>query len=474
MKKIVIVGRPNVGKSTLFNRLFGRKRALVHDEPGVTRDRLEEKVSWWQNAKKYDLTVVDTGGLGGERFTQEIEEQVQLALDEADIVLFLFDSQAGLTPMDWEIIRKLKQGGVKAPILGVINKIDDEVKHEHLMHEFYQCPLDRFQGISAEHGIGMDALKDAIIEMLGIEGITSEQEKQQNELNQADLAQERLDNGQENLQEEVLFEKRIPRLAIIGKPNAGKSTLVNALLGESRMITSTIAGTTVDAIDSLTEMGGKPYILIDTAGIRRKSKTEQGVEVLSVVQARKALERCDVALLVINGEDGVTDQDEKIGGLIEETGCSVLLIVNKWDLLNGKQKGLTQESAAEIVRSKMPFLRYAPLLFVSALYKKGLGDLPEIIDDVLEQKRLKVSTKEFTEWVRKESTIHNPKNAKFYMSHQSGRNPPTFVCHVSDPEKIHFSLKRHLVNAMRSRWGYVGSPVRLLFVKGGGLKSNNP
>jgi len=460
--KLAIIGRPNVGKSTLFNRLLGRRRALVHDEPGVTRDRLEEEATWWVKGAKLDLRLIDTGGLGGERFAQEIERQVEIALSEADAAILVFDAQAGLTPQDEDLIRKFKQSGIfkKIPVLGAVNKVDAEV-HETLIADFYAAGLETILTLSAEHGRGIDDLQEAVAAALGFDATTERAE--------AEAAAEAAETAEflGELPEEIPDEAplRTPRIAIVGQPNVGKSTLVNALLGQERMITSPIAGTTVDSIDSIVELNGKPYVFVDTAGIRRKNKTEQGVEVLSVVQARKALDKADLAILVLNGEEGISEQDEKIGGLIEEVGCSVILLMNKWDTQRSNPK-FTKELAAERIRGKMAFLRYAPIMFVSAKERKGLQDLGEMMEDILEQRKVKVATHEFTEWVRKESTIHNPANAKFFLCHQSGRNPPTFVCHVSDPEKIHFSLRRHLVNAMRERWGFMGSPVRLLFVEG--------
>lgn len=442
--KVAIVGRPNVGKSTLFNRLFGRKRALVHDLPGVTRDRLEEEAEWWVNKKRYKLKLIDTGGLGGETFAEDIAHQVQLALNEADLVLALFDAQSGYTPADQEVIQRMIRSGLAGrdiPIFGVVNKIDDN-KHEELVHEFYESGLAPIFGVSAEHDRGMDDLQKAVVEALEEAG--------------------KLDASPET-EEEV--RDLTPRIAIVGKPNVGKSTFVNAVLGQDRMIVSDVAGTTIDSIDTEVELDGKKLILIDTAGIRRKSKTEQGVEVLSVVQSRKALERCDIAILMIDAEGGSKDQDEKIGGLIEEVGCSVILCVNKWDTQRNK-KGVNKDSAVEEIRRNFDYLKYAPILFTSAKEKTGFQDLAELAYDIMEQRRLKIQTREFTEWVREESEIHNPYNVKFYMSHQSGRHPPTFVCHVSDPKKVHFSLSRHLVNAMREKWGYMGSPIRLLFVQG--------
>lgn len=441
--RIVIVGRPNVGKSTLFNRLLGRRQALVHDEPGVTRDRIEKKTKWWVRGKPIEVLLTDTGGLGGDRFADEIKKQVEVALSTAQVVITLFDAQAGVTAADEDLIRLLKKSGVskKAPMICVVNKVDAEA-HEELISDFFSLGLEQTLTISAEHGRGINDLQEAVVELLGDDYLSPEQEQGEDE-----------------------DSDRIPQIAIVGRPNVGKSTLTNALLREDRMITSPVAGTTVDAVDSLTYLNDKPFILIDTAGIRRKSKTEQGVEVLSIVQARKALERADVAILMLDGETGIVDQDEKIGGLIEEAGCAVVLIVNKWDTQR-RNREFTREDAAELIRGSMGFLKYAPILFVSAKERRGLGDLGDLISEILHQKKLKIPTHEFTEWVRKESLIHNPKGAKFYLCHQSGRNPPTFVCHVNDPERIDFSLKRHLVNALRDRWGFMGSPVRLLFVRG--------
>ncbi len=444
--RIVIIGRPNVGKSTLFNRLFGRRRALVHDEPGVTRDRMEEKAQWWLHGKTVPVVIVDTGGLGGERFAEEIKRQVETALEEADLALFLLDSQVGVTTADEELLLELKRSGIlkKKPVFAVVNKVDAEM-HEDRISEFFSLGLDPVLTISAEHGRGIDDLKVAICEALKVEG------------------EPRVVETEVNLDS-------IPKIAIVGKPNVGKSTLLNAILGEDRMITSPIAGTTVDSIDSPVTLNGKQFLFIDTAGIRRKSKTEQGVEVLSVVQTRKSLEKATLAILVLDGEQGITDQDEKIGGMIQEIGCSVILLMNKWDTQK-RNPGFTKELAGEKIRAKMAYLNYAPVLFASALQGKGLEDLGELIEEILHQRELKLATHEFTEWVRKESTIHNPQNAKFFLCHQSGRNPPTFVCHVNDPEKVHFSLRRHFVNAMRERWGYMGSPVRILFVEGKNRRS---
>jgi GTP-binding protein len=374
--RLVIIGRPNVGKSTLFNRLFGRRRALVHDEPGVTRDRLEEKVDWILKSHKYPFILVDTGGMGGERFAEEIERQVVTALSVADVVLMLFDGEAGYTSLDRDLIQKLQIAGVhkKAKIIGVVNKVDANT-HEDRINDFYASGLDPLITISAEHARGIDELKTAILEAAGNpegELVKSEEEI---ELDEAEASA--FDDPEDDLEEEEPKEREIPAIAIVGKPNVGKSTLINALLGEERMITSPIAGTTVDSVDSVVMLNDKQYLLIDTAGIRRKNKTEQGVEVLSVVQTKKALDRADIAILLLDGEEGIADQDEKIGGLIEEVGCSVIIMMNKWD--TQRRTGFKTEDAADRIRGKMAYLRYAPILFVSAKKDEGLDDLGDLV-----------------------------------------------------------------------------------------------
>ncbi|MGK5083786.1 ribosome biogenesis GTPase Der [Bdellovibrionota bacterium FG-1] len=471
--RVVIVGRPNVGKSTLFNRLVGRRRALVHDLPGVTRDRLEVQATWWVRARSMEVLVVDTGGVGGDRFAEEIEKQVKIALSEADCVLMTFDGAAGLTPADEQLVRELIQSGLltRVPVIGIVNKVDIET-HEDRLGEFYETGLDNLITISAEHGRGIEDLRAEVAKAVNYPFLDTPLLSEDGEAEE-DENQELSDESDPDAEESELpdlGERRVPRVAILGRPNVGKSTLVNSLLGKERMITSPIAGTTIDSIDSVVQMNGKPFVVIDTAGIRRKSKTEAGVEVLSVLQSRKALESADIAILVIDGESGMTDQDEKIGGLIEEAGVSVVLAVNKWDTQR-QNKDFTRDIAAEAVRKEMGFLQYAPIVFMSAKECWGLDELGNLMDDILHQRRLKILTHDLTEWVRHEATIHNPQNAKFFLAHQSGRHPPTFVVHVNDPELIHFSLKRHLVNSLRARWGFMGSPVRLLFVEGKNRRS---
>lgn len=440
---VAIIGRPNVGKSTLFNRFLGRKRSLVHNLPGVTRDRIVEKTNWYTASGQRHIALFDTGGIGEGPFSDEIKTQVQSALTEADVALWVVDGKTGIHPEDDALFQHLCKlnVGAKIPLWVVVNKIDTPVLEPEAA-VFYRFGFDQVFAISAEHDRGVEDLKDALALKF---------------------------QKAETLPEEAPV-RELPRVAIVGRPNVGKSTFVNAVLGENRMIVSPIAGTTIDAVETIARIGDFDCALVDTAGMRRKAKTEQGVEVLSVVQTRKALEDALLALLILDAEVGVHEQDEKIAGLIEEAGCGVVLVVNKWDLQK-KNKNFTKEEAAERIRSKMRFLEYAPILFISAKERRGIGPLGDLLGEILRQRDVKIGTHELTEFIKRESEVHNPANAKFYLSHQVSRHPPTFVCHVSDPEKVHYSLRRHLVRAVRATWGYMGNPVRLLFKKGQGRSS---
>ena len=444
----------------------------------MTRDRIEELCEWWVKAKPYSVILVDTGGLNGDLFREEIQSQVNQALKNSDLILFVVDSQTGVLPLDEEVLRELSQSGLrkKLPIFVVVNKVDADL-HEGRVGEFYSLGIETVIGLSAEHHRGIEDLKETILDTLvklhpdrqtfqpQLQAPTQREIRASRSKSKSKEKQKVITETEagESEDEQIARFETLPRIAIIGKPNVGKSTLLNALLGEERMITSSIAGTTSDSVDSEVVLNGKAFCLVDTAGIRRKGKTEQGIEVLSVVQTRKTLERADIALLVLDGEEGIAEQDEKIGGLIQEMGCSVVLVLNKWDI--HARGNFTKEIAAERIRGKMAYLNYAPLVFVSALREEGLDGLGGLFEEILEQRKVKVATHEFTEWVRQQSTIHNPQNAKFFLCHQTGRHPPTFVCHVNDPDKVHFSLRRHFVNKMRERWGYMGTPIRILFVE---------
>jgi len=466
---IVIVGRPNVGKSSLFNRLLGRKRALVLDTPGVTRDRIVEPVDWWINAKQYHLNLIDTGGLGHEFFKKEIQTQVNTALEEASIVFFVMDIRAGLTRDDKDVFHELRRSGLKdkTPVIAVLNKADHDRLDDEI-NQFYELGLEHLMAISAEHGLGIEDLKDLTIELLEkdpeFEGLTELVEEETEESADETEFEESEEVSDEATEVEVQKIPRIPSIAIVGQPNVGKSTMLNAICGEERAIVSPIAGTTVDSIDTKINWNGKDFIFVDTAGIRRKNKTEQGIEVLSVVQTTKALERASLAILMIDAEKGVYDQDEKIAGMIETAGCSVILVLNKWDT-QVKNDDFSQKLAEEQLRKQVRFLGWAPLVFTTAKDSIGLDRLYRLIQGVLEQRTLKLTTKEITEHIRAEVEQQNPDNAKFYMVQQTGQNPPTFIAHVSDPRKIHFSTVRHLIKTIRERWGYQGTPIRFNLVK---------
>lgn len=452
---VVIVGRPNVGKSTLFNRLLGSRRALVHNQPGVTRDRLEQEVTWHEGGRPRILRLVDTGGLGGTFLSAEIASQVDQALQQAAIVLWVMDVQQGLTELEKDLCERWRPEGFHHWV-GVLNKVD-HAKHEPLVSEFYSLPLAHWVSVSAEHDLGIEDLKALLLQDL----LRTFWEKSDTEsLLQGPEESDQSSDGKFPLLESLKKEphRGPPRITLVGRPNVGKSTLLNALFGNERVITSSIPGTTIDAIEVPILLGGQPVQLVDTAGVRRKDRTEQGVEVLSIIQTQKALERSELALLLLDGSQGVVEQDEKIGGLIQEAGCSVILVVNKWDT---QTKNWTPAQATRWIRSRMAYLNYAPMIFVSALFEKNLKALAPLCHRVLQERTLRVPTHEFTEWVRRESTIHNPKEARFYLCHQTSQHPPSFVCHVNDPDKVVLSLRRHLVNAIRKRWGYLGTPIRL-------------
>ena len=477
---VVIVGRPNVGKSSLFNRLLGRKRSLVLDTPGVTRDRIVEPVTWWIAAREYEFNLIDTGGLGHERFKEEIAMQVQTALDEADVVLFVMDIREGLTFADESVFNELRKAGLRdsLPVIGVLNKADNDTLDEEI-NQFYQFGLDVVMAVSAEHKLGIEELQETIVELAKAVPLPAKKDQdlpatedfendeiatKNKRLDAIEAAGRDVDLTRLDQEVEENYIPRTPNIAIIGQPNVGKSTMLNAICGQKRTIVSPIAGTTVDAIDTKINWRGRDFIMIDTAGIRRKNKTEQGIEVLSVVQTRKTLERADVALLLIDAEKGVYDQDEKIAGMIEEMGVSVILVLNKWDTQQHNDE-FSQKAAEEMLRKQIRFLGYAPLVFTTAKDGLGLDRLFRMVEHVVEQRTVKISTREITDFIRAEILANNPFNAKFYLIHQTGRHPPTFVAHVSDPKKIHFSLARHLIKAIRAKWGFLGTPIRFHFLK---------
>ena len=436
MKPILaIVGRPNVGKSTLFNRIAGGRKAIVWDEPGVTRDRNYTDVEW----DECSFTLIDTGGfepVSKDRIFVQMREQCQLAMDEADAILFMMDGKEGLTPSDREIADILRK--LNKPVFYIVNKIDGP-KHEEKALEFYGLGMEPIHSISAEHGYGVNGLMDEVIKVL-----PASTEKK--------------------------WDQEVTRVAVLGRPNVGKSSLVNRLLGYKRVLVDEIPGTTRDAIDTLFERDGRRYVLVDTAGIRRKSRIGLRLEKYSIVEALRTIDRSDVALLLLDSKEGVTDQDARIGGFIHEKGKGCILVVNKWDLVEKDSQTIVRYERE--VREGLKYLSYAPMLFISALTGQRVRKVLDAVDQVSGQTKKRISTSPlnnyFREWVEKfPPPLYKNRSVKMNYITQVSTAPPTFVIYTNIPEGIHFSYERHLLNQMREAFGFEGVAVRLLFRKKG-------
>ncbi|MGE4578915.1 MAG: ribosome biogenesis GTPase Der [Desulfuromonadales bacterium] len=428
---VAIVGRPNVGKSTLFNRILGQRKAIVEDFPGVTRDRNYAEVT------KYaaPFILMDTGGFepaSEERLLVQMREQSQLAVEEADVILFVLDGREGLTPSDEEVATMLRR--VDKPVLYVVNKVDGP-KQEEAMAEFYALGLDELHPVSAEHGLGVGDLVDAVLTHL-LPAKAPEPET-----------------------EEV-------RLAVIGRPNVGKSSLVNRLLGYERVVANPLAGTTRDSVDTPFTYNQKRYVLIDTAGIRRKGKVSQKLEKFSVIQALKAMDRSHVVLVVIDAEEGVTDQDLTVAGYAYEKGRAVILVVNKWDKIEKDNKTLRQYT--EKLRMSFKFLPFAPILFVSALTGQRVAKIMGEVEAVAAEFNRQVPTAALNRILEEAVRSHAPPmiqgtRLKFFYMTQTQVRPPTFVVFANKAEGIHFSYERYLQNKLREAFGFEGVPIRLIF-----------
>jgi GTP-binding protein len=436
MKPILaIVGRPNVGKSTLFNRIAGGRKAIVWDEPGVTRDRNYADVE----RDEVSFTLIDTGGFepaSKDRIFAQMREQCQLAMDEADAILFMLDGKEGLTPSDREIADILRK--LNKPVFYIVNKIDGP-KHEEKAFEFYGLGMEPIYSISAEHGYGVTGLMDDVIKVLP--GST-----------------------------EKKWDREVTRIAVLGRPNVGKSSLVNRLLGFKRVLVDEAPGTTRDAIDTLLERDGERYVLVDTAGIRRKSRISLKLEKYSIVEALRTIDRSDVALLLLDSKEGVTDQDARIGGFIHEKGKGCILVVNKWDLIEKDSQTMVRYEGE--VREALKYLSYAPILFISAFTGQRVKKVLEAVSHVSEQAKKRISTsplnRHFREWVEKfPPPLHKNRSVKMNYITQVSVAPPTFVIVTNTPEGIHFSYERYLLNQMRETFGFEGVRVRLLFRKKG-------
>lgn len=431
---IAIVGRPNVGKSTLFNRLSKSRSALVDDRPGVTRDRLYASIMF----DGVSLTLVDTGGfedLGQDPLLREVRVQVEKAVEESDRVIFLVDGRQGLAPGDEEMAEVLRKSG-KTVVLAV-NKIDGP-EHDHLAHDFYSLGLNTPYPISAAHGYGVKGLIGEVVEGLG----PSKAEKE--------------DPDQ-------------IRVAVLGRPNAGKSSLINRILKEDRLVVSEIPGTTRDAVDTLFRYGGREYLLIDTAGIRRKAKVSQKIDMFSMIKAIRSLDRCHIALILLDADQGVSDQDARICGYAVEKGKGVILTVNKWDLIKGD--GRKREILNRDIERKLKFVPFAPQIHVSALTGERVMKLFEKIDTVFDQFATRIGTGVVNRAIQKIIEKHVPPMAghqgrlKFFYATQTRTRPPTFAVFVNRPEMIHFSYERFLMNQLREEFGLAFTPIRITFKK---------
>jgi GTP-binding protein len=455
---IAIVGRPNVGKSTLFNRLVGSRRAIVGDEPGITRDRLYGETNW----EGRRLRVVDTGGIVPDDkslIPAEIFRQARVALDEAAAIILVVDSRTELAAPDMELARLLRRLG--KPLFLAVNKVDAQ-QQVASAENFRTLGIDKLYAVSAEHGTGVTELLDAVLEAIP-------QTEEEAEAEPPPPPDEPASDGSDAEVAEVPRARRETRVAIIGHPNVGKSTLLNALTGTSRAIVSPIAGTTRDAVDEVIVRDGKTYRFIDTAGIRRKGKTRLMAEKLSVVMARKHLEAADVALLVLDAVEGVNSLDATIGGYAHESGRSVVIVVNKWDLVGpGRQGGgrpADRTVYEEQIRRALKFLNYAPIVFVSAADGKNLDRLFETLELVENERLKRISTSQMNRFVEsvdfdRAGVPHRQKVKVFYIT-QASVAPPTFVLFTDKDVKLHFSYERFLENQIRKAFSFTGTPIRI-------------
>lgn len=436
MKPIVaIIGRPNVGKSTFFNRVTRTRNALVDDFPGVTRDRHYGDASW----SGVEFTLVDTGGFLEEDesgFADEIRFQILQAIEDADVIVHLLDGKEGISPFDEDVVKILRE--ITKPTFYAVNKIDG-FEQEVKLYDFYSLGVEKLYPVSAEHRYGMSDFLDALTGVLP-----------------------------KMISEET---RDMIRLAVVGKPNVGKSSLINRILGENRLIVSEIPGTTRDAIDSVCNINGKSYLLIDTAGIRRKAKVSKKIEKFSVIKALRSLDRCDVALIVIDAHEGITDQDINVAGYALERGCGCILLLNKWDIVEKDSK--TAKKFHDQFRMEAKFLKFAPVMTISALTGLRVLKIFGMVDEVYSQYTLRTGTGQLNKIFeraidRNEPSLYRGRRLKFYYVTQVSTGPPTFVCFVNYPDAVHFSYKRYLINQIRDGAGLDKTPVRIIFRKRAG------
>lgn len=428
---VAVVGRPNVGKSTLFNRLAGERISIVQDTPGVTRDRIYADVEWLN----YKFTLIDTGGMEPDTediILRQILTQAQIAIETADVIIFVTDVKQGVTEADSQVANILRR--TKKPVVLAVNKVDDMRKENLDVYEFYSLGIGEVYPISAGQALGLGDMLDAVCA--------------------------HFPEGAENAEEEDVI-----RVALIGKPNVGKSSLINRILGEDRLIVSNIPGTTRDAIDTPFELDGQKYVLIDTAGMRRKSKIKEDIEKYSIIRAVAAVERCDVAVLVIDAQEGITDQDTKIAGIAHERGKAAIVAVNKWDAIEKDDK--TMNKFLKDIANELAYMSYAPRVFISALTGQRVIKMLDTVKEVYANNSLRVSTGVLNDVLVEAMAMQQPpaekgRQLKIYYMTQVGIKPPTFVIFVNDRELMHFSYRRYIENQLRQNFGFKGTPIHFV------------
>ena len=424
---VALVGRPNVGKSTIFNKIVGQKISIIEDTPGVTRDRIYSEATY----NNYKFNIIDTGGIdiSNERFNDNIKVQASIAIDEADIVLFVVDGKEGLTANDFVVRDMLRKAAKK--VIVVINKIDTNKSMENI-YDFYELGFEYYIPVSGEHSIGFVELLDTVVSHFREYDYSDEDTR-------------------------LMF-------SVIGRPNVGKSSLINALLNEERVIVSDVAGTTRDAIDTTLKYNGEEFVIIDTAGMRKKGKIYENIEKYSLMRSMKAIDRSDICLLVINAEEGIIEHDKHIAGYVLEKGKGLIIVVNKWDTVSEESiKDYTKK-----IRNEFQFLSYAPVVFVSALTKKRIHTImPEVLK-VSENIKREISTSVLNDVITDAYMLNIPpsykgKRLKIYFTNQSGTKPPKFTFHVNNKELVHFSYERYLENKLRENFELEGTPIVLQF-----------
>ena len=427
---LAIVGRPNVGKSTLFNTLAGEKISIVKDYPGVTRDRIYADMTWLDHS----FSMIDTGGIEmdtKDHMLSHMREQANIAIDTADVILFLVDVRQGLVDADYKVADMLRQSG--KPIVLVVNKVDHFDKYMADVYEFYNLGIGDPHPVSASSKLGLGDMLDAVLEKVDFDKLEEEEDDR-------------------------------PRVAIVGKPNAGKSSLINKLLGENRVIVSDVAGTTRDAIDTQITYNDKEYIFIDTAGLRRKSKVKEDIERYSIIRTVAAIERSDVVVLMIDATEGVTEQDAKIAGIAHDRGRGMILAVNKWDAI--EKDNYTVKEYTNRIREILSFVPYAEIVFISALSGQRTIKLFDMLDTVIQNHALRIQTGVLNEILMEAVAMQQPpsdkgKRLKLFYITQVSTKPPTFVLFVNKKELMHFSYQRYIENRIRDTFGFMGTPIRI-------------